>query len=263
MPIYIESARTYRGPGEYVGRPHPRFPPGSPLGNPYRIGSDGTRGEVITRYRGLLRRAWRTGSPAKAELLRLADLYRQARALTLICWCAPHPCHAGVVAQAIYEIAGEEPPDITDPTTRLLITGSRDASTLMLAYARQVVTEAAGNGWCIVGGDALGVDAAVIAECDRLNVPVEVHGAHSHLRRQATHLHAANVVQPGDYPAHDRLMVERADIVYAIWDGTSPGTRRTFEHARRVCKAVRVADFATTPPRIYDVHTDIAKEFRP
>ena len=70
MPIYIENARAYRSPGEYVGRPHSRFPPGSPLGNPYRIGSDGTREEVITRYRNLLRRAWRTGSPAKDELLR-------------------------------------------------------------------------------------------------------------------------------------------------------------------------------------------------
>ena len=34
----------------YIGRRHPRFPEGSIWGNPFRIGKDGTREEVIAKF---------------------------------------------------------------------------------------------------------------------------------------------------------------------------------------------------------------------
>lgn len=62
----------------YIGRP-------SKWGNPYEIGKDGTRTEVIEKYREYCRR----------ENLPVDEL----RGKTLGCWCAPHPCHGDVLME--------------------------------------------------------------------------------------------------------------------------------------------------------------------
>lgn len=65
----------------YVGRP-------SLWGNPFMIGRDGNRAEVIAAYR-----AWLLTKP---ELLaRLPEL----RGKRLGCYCAPLPCHGDVLAE--------------------------------------------------------------------------------------------------------------------------------------------------------------------
>jgi hypothetical protein len=78
--------------GEYIGRP-------SPLGNPFVIGRDGDRDEVIRKYRDWLSSL--TDGAALRELERLRDKYRAEGRLTLVCWCAPKACHGDVIAQAI------------------------------------------------------------------------------------------------------------------------------------------------------------------
>jgi hypothetical protein len=78
----------------YVRRP-------SPLGNPYRLGKDGTREEVIARYHEWLREQWKAGGPARAELERLAALVRQGKRVELACWCKPAACHGDVIADAV------------------------------------------------------------------------------------------------------------------------------------------------------------------
>jgi hypothetical protein len=102
--LQISIGRARRGlgsllPGQsYVGRP-------SPLGNPYAIGRDGSREEVIAKYRRWL---WAQlqypGSPQEAELRRLVAKAR-AGDLELLCWCAPLPCHAEVVRSAMLWLA--------------------------------------------------------------------------------------------------------------------------------------------------------------
>lgn len=72
----------------YVGRP-------STWGNPFRIGRDGSRSEVVERYR-----AWLT-SPEQADLLRRARC--ALRGHDLICWCAPASCHADVLLELVNE----------------------------------------------------------------------------------------------------------------------------------------------------------------
>jgi hypothetical protein len=65
----------------YVGRP-------SKWGNPFVIGRDGSRDDVIAKYR-----AWIVRQP---ELL--AALH-ELRGKDLVCWCAPERCHAEVLVE--------------------------------------------------------------------------------------------------------------------------------------------------------------------
>ena len=65
----------------YIGR-------GSKWGNPFKIGPDGDRMEVIAKYREHLRRNQHLIRAAKAELV----------GKRLGCYCAPHPCHGDILA---------------------------------------------------------------------------------------------------------------------------------------------------------------------
>lgn len=65
----------------YIGRP-------SKWGNPFCIGKDGNRAEVIAKYR-----QWITTQP---ELL--ASLH-ELRGKVLGCWCSPLDCHGHVLAE--------------------------------------------------------------------------------------------------------------------------------------------------------------------
>lgn len=70
----------------YVGRP-------SPWGNPFEIGRDGTRAEVIQKFL-----EWFI-SPEQAELRERA--LQELRGKVLACWCAPRACHADVLAEFV------------------------------------------------------------------------------------------------------------------------------------------------------------------
>jgi Domain of unknown function (DUF4326) len=87
--------------GEYVGRP-------SVLGNPYVVGRHGMPEHVVARYRLWLRQQWRRGGAVRQELERLAAQYRRDGQLTLLCWCAPRPCHAEVIREAVLGICAKE-----------------------------------------------------------------------------------------------------------------------------------------------------------
>ena len=67
----------------FVGRP-------SKFGNPYKIGRDGTRAEVIAKYRCRV-----------LNILMFTDSHwlDNLRDHDLVCWCAPEPCHADVLLE--------------------------------------------------------------------------------------------------------------------------------------------------------------------
>lgn len=65
----------------YVGRP-------SKWGNPFEIGRDGDRDEVIAKYAD-----WITGQD---DLMAELD---ELRGKDLICWCAPRACHADILLE--------------------------------------------------------------------------------------------------------------------------------------------------------------------
>lgn len=85
----------------YIGRAHPRFGRGSPLGNPFRVSPALSREEAVKKYRARLNEQWLRPGPVRDELLRLIDLYKRDGRLQLICWCAPEACHGDVVAEFI------------------------------------------------------------------------------------------------------------------------------------------------------------------
>lgn len=83
----------------YIGRAMPGRA-ASPFANPFRIGPDGSREQVIERYRG-----WLTGQP---ELLaRLPEL----KGKRLGCWCKPAACHGDVLV----ELLEGAPPEAPEP----------------------------------------------------------------------------------------------------------------------------------------------------
>lgn len=63
----------------YIGRP-------SKWGNPFEIGKDGTREEVIEKYE-----AWLLNQPS------LLSSLQEIKGKTLGCWCSPKACHGDVL----------------------------------------------------------------------------------------------------------------------------------------------------------------------
>ena len=63
---------------------------GTPFGNPFHIGVDGSRKDVIERYR-----EWFHGRIKRDKQFRRDVL--QLLGHDLVCWCAPKPCHGQVI----------------------------------------------------------------------------------------------------------------------------------------------------------------------
>lgn len=77
----------------YVGRP-------SVYGNPFVIGTHGTRDEVVDRYEQALLKKFERDPHA------LERLQNALRGKDLVCWCAPARCHADVLLKYANQEAG-------------------------------------------------------------------------------------------------------------------------------------------------------------
>jgi len=69
---------------KYIGR-------GSPWGNPYVIGKDGNRVEVIARFRAY----------AEKRLAQEPEWLKPLQNHDLVCFCAPLSCHGDVLVQLL------------------------------------------------------------------------------------------------------------------------------------------------------------------
>jgi hypothetical protein len=95
MPTTVVNLKGHRDDPDYadvvyVGRAvhrGGRHLEGSKLASPFRPGPDGTREDVVTRYREYLL--------SRPDLLALLPGLRGHR---LGCWCVPEACHAQVIA---------------------------------------------------------------------------------------------------------------------------------------------------------------------
>lgn len=93
--------------GEYIRR-------GSPLGNPFVIGKDGSREQVIAKYRVWLNeQIMRKNQAVLDELNRLGNKAIDEKGLALQCFCYPKPCHGEVIKEklvkAMYNYFVENP----------------------------------------------------------------------------------------------------------------------------------------------------------
>lgn len=156
--------------------------------------------------------------------------------------------------------------------TRLLISGSRDATPQMLDWARQAVSRAKARRWTIIVGDAVGVDAAVTRAALDLSddsmlldgLPrlwCQVYGLESAPRNGVVgaymnytrltkypdtqtvtygsrdlHVYVTAGKPITTYAERDRYMIDQAHVVLCIWNGRSPGTRKVYEQAHRANK---------------------------
>ncbi len=114
--IKIENKSKYKGPGEYIGRPNI-------LGNPFTHRSNSKTlakyvvasvGDAIERYELHLESEMNVDGPIRRALIRLAKIYQATGELTLICWCAPKPCHGQIVSAMVLRIIAEKPEWLTN-----------------------------------------------------------------------------------------------------------------------------------------------------
>ena len=78
MPQVLHKREMHPG-AVYVGRP-------TIWGNPFVIGQDGDRGQVIHMYERYL-----------LESPHLLDRLSELRGKDLVCWCSPKACHADIL----------------------------------------------------------------------------------------------------------------------------------------------------------------------
>lgn len=93
------------------------------------------------------------------------------------------------------------------------------------------------KGTTIVSGGARGVDALAVSEALLRGLKTEVHKPD-----WKTYGPRAGFVR-------NRLIIQKADVVVAFWDGKSGGTADSIALARELCKEVRLfIDPASAPP---------------
>ncbi len=111
--ISVVNVRRTRVGVHYVGRAYGGFQ-ASALANQWRRQEVGGKAQAIQLYREWLNNVMQQGAlrdetcPAWKELLQLAQLHKEGEDIQLGCWCAPEPCHAEVVRQAIQFLVDHE-----------------------------------------------------------------------------------------------------------------------------------------------------------
>jgi len=142
MEITITNIRSFdpsKGRGLYIGRSTSQYwrtllPKGDQydlkVGNPFSIGKDGDRDEVIAQYKSFLNARYTNDGYEHRKILDylaiaiiIADHYGAIgiahdeefpkpdlihdHAIQLVCWCSPEPCHGQVIKDFIDHSIGE------------------------------------------------------------------------------------------------------------------------------------------------------------
>jgi hypothetical protein len=132
----------------------------------------------------------------------------------------------------------------------LVVSGSRSfAAHVKAPWAREQVAAAVklalARGWCVVVGDAFGVDSYAIVEAYFQGVPVIVLGCEAvgRLRTPAKETMLTWLVPGGDrrgscFVVRDEALCVLASLApasgfYGVWDGVSRGTLHTAGFAKR------------------------------
>jgi hypothetical protein len=104
---------------------------------------------------------------------------------------------------------------------RIAVTGSRSLESDIAEFIPQGITE-------MISGGAQGIDTIAERWADENNVPKLIIRPN-----YARYGKAAPLVR-------SRTMVRISDLIVAVWDGKSRGTKYCIEYARRIGKPVKV-----------------------
>lgn len=86
----------------YIGRENAYYKlNASPLANPYKVGRDGDRQEVIAKYRRYLWEHIKAGTPAIKDKLERIKKVSLEGDIELVCWCSPQACHGDVIKACV------------------------------------------------------------------------------------------------------------------------------------------------------------------
>ena len=102
---------VYVGRTTYVGRLHSRT--FHELGNPFHIGVDGDRKEVVKKYQDWLFQEVVLPGKVQDAIFALAALYKEQGRLVLVCHClntdylGGYDCHAQVIGRVVQELTAE------------------------------------------------------------------------------------------------------------------------------------------------------------
>lgn len=90
--VNIRDHRNWKAEGGvYIGRTF-RGQRGSAFANPFSIGKDGDRAEVIEKYGKWLERRLNSHTGVAEDMESL-------RGKMLVCWCKPEACHGDVIVE--------------------------------------------------------------------------------------------------------------------------------------------------------------------
>ena len=102
--IHVRDSKEFEDNGwnvVYIGRP-------SIYGNPFMIGKDGSRDEVIEKFEEYLAANVKEDTSMYTWLVRLQLCYEAGEKIALACYCTPKRCHGDVLARFIAGITREE-----------------------------------------------------------------------------------------------------------------------------------------------------------
>jgi hypothetical protein len=207
----------------YIGRP-------SKWGNPFVVGKNGTREEVIEKYRLFI-----TGNDIFIKSL------EELRGMKLGCYCKPLACHGDVLVELI---EGAPAKEIAPPVKVInaFIGGSRSIQELSLRHLDFVAAVMA-KGHHILIGDAPGVDTAVqnyLALKRYQNVTVYHSGPKCRVNSGSWVMY--EVVTNVDYATgryygdKDKAMALVCDYGLMFHDGSSKGTSDNIERLKSSSK---------------------------
>ncbi len=132
----------------YIARP-------SPLGNPYAMGLDGDREEVVRRYRD-----WLSARIAEMDPVVCTALLGIRPDQPLSCFCAPARCHGEVIAEFLDAGAQERLRKRDGKTLRYAGIGSRGTPIDVRQIMRKVARRLADMVYTLLSGGADGADSA-------------------------------------------------------------------------------------------------------
>lgn len=86
----------------YIGRKSTKLNlPESPLANPFIIGKDGDRNEVVQKYRIWLNQQIQQKTKVYDYLINLSKLHQSPDDYYFSCYCFPQSCHGDIVINAL------------------------------------------------------------------------------------------------------------------------------------------------------------------